>query len=87
MEQDEIQLARARREEIEANLTKLRDPSLAILPDHFIWQPVMRRGGGSAFRVGVLRRGYDGEITLTAEGLPEGIVAAGRVPAGTRPSP
>ena len=38
--QDEIQLAKVRREEIETNLTKLRDPAMAILPDHFIWQPL-----------------------------------------------
>jgi hypothetical protein len=49
---------------------------------HFIWQPVLRRGGGSAFRIAVLRRGYEGEITLSAEDLPEGVTAFGRVPAG-----
>jgi hypothetical protein len=38
--QDELQLAKVRREEIETNLTKLRDPAMAILPDHFIWQPL-----------------------------------------------
>jgi hypothetical protein len=37
---EEIQLAKVRREEIETNLAKLRDPSLAILPEHFIWQPL-----------------------------------------------
>jgi hypothetical protein len=37
---DEIQRAKVRRDEIETNLTKLRDPSLAILPEHFIWQPL-----------------------------------------------
>jgi hypothetical protein len=35
---DDVQLARARRDEIEANLAKLRDPQLTVLPDHFIWQ-------------------------------------------------
>jgi hypothetical protein len=41
-DQDEIQLAKARREEIEANLAKLRDPQLGVLPDHFVWQPLPR---------------------------------------------
>ena len=41
-DQDEIQVARARREEIETNLAKLRDPQLGVLPDHFIWQPLPR---------------------------------------------
>src|SRR5207245_11425217 len=41
-DQDEIQLARARRDEIEANLAKLRDPQLGVLPDQFICQPLPR---------------------------------------------
>jgi len=39
---DELELARARRDEIESNLAKLRDPQLGLLPDHFIWQPLPR---------------------------------------------
>jgi hypothetical protein len=38
--QDELALAKARRDEIESNLAQLRDPQLAVLPDHFIWQPL-----------------------------------------------
>jgi hypothetical protein len=37
---DELQLAKARREEIEANLSRLRDPAMSVLPDRFIWQPL-----------------------------------------------
>jgi hypothetical protein len=33
----ELDLARARREEIEANLAALREPQLGVLPDHFLW--------------------------------------------------
>jgi hypothetical protein len=39
-DQDELEVAKARRDEIESNLAKLRDPQLAVLPDHFIWQPL-----------------------------------------------
>ena len=35
--------AKALRDEIDANLAKLRDPQLAVLPDHFFWQPLPRR--------------------------------------------
>ncbi len=38
--QDELDLAKARRDEIESNLARLRDPQLSVLPDHFIWQPL-----------------------------------------------
>ena len=38
--QNELELAKARRDEIESNLATLRDPQLAVLPDHFIWQPL-----------------------------------------------
>jgi hypothetical protein len=38
--QTELELAKARRDEIESNLATLRDPQLAVLPDHFIWQPL-----------------------------------------------
>jgi hypothetical protein len=38
--QDELELAKARRDEIESNLATLRDPQLSVLPDHFIWQPL-----------------------------------------------
>jgi hypothetical protein len=37
---DELEALKASRDEIEASLTKLRSPQLAILPDHFIWQKV-----------------------------------------------
>jgi hypothetical protein len=40
--QDELQLAKSRRDEIETNLAKLRDPQLSVLPDHFIWQALPR---------------------------------------------
>src|ERR1039457_3931495 len=38
--QNELELAKARRDEIESNLATLRDPQLRVLPDHFIWQPL-----------------------------------------------
>ncbi len=50
----------------------------------FLWQPNLRRGGSASFPVAAVRRGYDGEITLTAEGLPEGVTASGVVPAGAQ---
>jgi hypothetical protein len=50
----------------------------------FMWQPNARRGGSAVFAIAVLRRGYDGEIKLSAEGLPEGIAATGFVPAGAQ---
>jgi hypothetical protein len=34
--------AKALRDEIDANLAKLRNPQLAVLPDHFFWQPLPR---------------------------------------------
>ena len=34
--------AKALRDEIDTNLAKLRDPQLAVLPDHFFWQPLPR---------------------------------------------
>jgi hypothetical protein len=37
---DELAAAKAKRDEIDATLVKLRAPSLAILPDHLLWQPV-----------------------------------------------
>jgi hypothetical protein len=39
---DELELARARRDEIESNLAKLQEPQLGVLPDHFVWQPLPR---------------------------------------------
>jgi hypothetical protein len=39
-DQNELEVAKARRDEIESNLATLRDPQLAVLPDHFIWQPL-----------------------------------------------
>jgi len=41
-DQNELEVAKARRDEIESDLAKLRDPQLAVLPDHFIWQPLPR---------------------------------------------
>jgi hypothetical protein len=38
--QDELESAKASRDEINQNLSKLRAPQMAILPDHFIWQQV-----------------------------------------------
>jgi hypothetical protein len=35
---DELALVKAKRDEIDKNLATLRAPSLAILPDHFVWQ-------------------------------------------------
>jgi hypothetical protein len=40
--QDELELHKARRQEIDANLAALRAPELAILPDHLLWQAVPR---------------------------------------------
>lgn len=34
----DLEAAKARRDQIEKNLAKLREPNLAIFPDHFIWQ-------------------------------------------------
>jgi hypothetical protein len=39
---DELALAKAKRDEIDKNLATLRAPSLAILPDHFVWQGLKR---------------------------------------------
>ncbi len=39
-EKDELETVKAARDEIQQNLTGLRLPQLAILPDHFIWQEV-----------------------------------------------
>jgi len=39
-DQNELDIAKARRDEIETNLATLRDPGLGVLPDHFIWQPL-----------------------------------------------
>jgi hypothetical protein len=39
-DQNDLEVAKARRDEIESDLAKLRDPQLAVLPDHFIWQPL-----------------------------------------------
>ena len=65
------------------------DFAVVALPDSpanedkklFKWQPNLRRGGSAPFPVAVLRRGYDGEIILRAEGLPEGVTASGAIPA------
>lgn len=37
---DELETVKAARDDIQQNLTKLRAPQMAILPDHFIWQHV-----------------------------------------------
>jgi hypothetical protein len=37
-DQADLQLAKSRRDQIEANLATMRDPQLDILPDHLIWQ-------------------------------------------------
>jgi hypothetical protein len=37
---DDLADAKAKRNEIDATLAKLRSPGLAVLPDHFIWQRV-----------------------------------------------
>ncbi|MHA3771200.1 PPC domain-containing protein [Verrucomicrobiota bacterium sgz303538] len=50
----------------------------------FLWQPNMRRGGSAYFQVAALRRGYDGEITFRAEGLPSGVTMGGSIPAGAQ---
>ncbi len=40
------------------------------------WNPVLRRGGTAAIRVVALRcDGFDAAVTLTVEGLPEGVTA------------
>jgi hypothetical protein len=49
----------------------------------FRWQPNARRDGSAYFHVAARRRNYDGEITLGAFGLPEGLHASGAIPAGT----
>jgi hypothetical protein len=36
--QEDLLNARSQRDEIQATLAKLRDPQLAVLPDHFLWQ-------------------------------------------------
>jgi hypothetical protein len=41
-EQSELELATAKRNEIEQDLATLRAPGLAIFPDHFIWQKLPR---------------------------------------------
>ena len=51
---------------------------------YFVWQPSARRGGGAFFHIAALRRGYDGEIVLRAEGLPAGLSAQGRIAAGAQ---
>ena len=49
----------------------------------FKWQPNLRRGGSAYFHIAALRRGYDGEINLRAEGLPESVTASGWISAGS----
>lgn len=66
--------------------------ALIALPDSlaneekklFVSQPNASRGGSAAFPVAALRRGYDGAITLRAEGLPDGVTATGIIPAGAQ---
>ncbi|HVW36702.1 MAG TPA: PPC domain-containing protein, partial [Pirellulales bacterium] len=41
-----------------------------------VWSPLLRKGGTDLIEVVALRRdGFDGEITVTAEGLPSGVTA------------
>jgi hypothetical protein len=73
-------------------IVRAASPDFAVvaLPDSlanedkklFKWQPNLRRGGSAFFPVAALRRGEVGEIVLRAEGLPEGVSAAGIIPAG-----
>ena len=66
------------------------DFAVVALPDspaneekkHFKWQWNVRRGGSAGLTVAALRRGYDGEIVLRAEGLPAGVTASGAIAAG-----
>ena len=39
---DEVEAIKAKRDEIDADLATLRSPSLAVLPDHFVWQRLPR---------------------------------------------
>jgi hypothetical protein len=44
--------------------------------DAFPWVPVLRRGGSAIYRVIAFRRdGFEGDITITANGLPPGVTA------------
>jgi hypothetical protein len=39
-DENEVEAAKARRDEIDQNLARLRQPGLSFIPDHFIWQKV-----------------------------------------------
>ncbi|OYV86388.1 MAG: hypothetical protein B7Z73_11850, partial [Planctomycetia bacterium 21-64-5] len=42
-----------------------------------VWSPYLRKGGSDAIEIVAFRRdGFDGEIVVTAEGLPPGVTAA-----------
>jgi hypothetical protein len=44
--------------------------------DAFPWVPVLRRGGSAIYRILAFRRdGFEGDITITANGLPPGVTA------------
>lgn len=44
--------------------------------DAFPWVPVLRRGGSAVYRIIAFRRdGFEGDITVTAAGLPSGVTA------------
>lgn len=44
--------------------------------DAFPWVPVLRRGGSAIYRIIAFRRdGFEGDITVTANGLPPGVTA------------
>ena len=52
--------------------------------DAFPASPVLRRGGSTVYRVIAFRRdGYDGDITVTAAGLPAGVTAKPLVLSGS----
>jgi hypothetical protein len=46
-------------------------------PQSLVWSPYLRKGGSERIEVVAFRRdGFNGEITITAEGLPAGVTAA-----------
>jgi hypothetical protein len=61
----ELELLKARRQEIDAHLATLRTPELSILPDHLIWQSVPR---GRVSRDPLWRGPYPSRLQLVAGG-------------------
>ncbi|HEX8911141.1 MAG TPA: hypothetical protein VF796_02195, partial [Humisphaera sp.] len=60
------------------------EPTFAVLAaplsgaptDSAVWSPTLRRGGFAPVRVAVVRKdGHSGDVTVTAEGLPNGVTA------------